>query len=226
MIISKAMPQAAALLLTGLITIPAVAQNASVEATPISEWSGGTVHHDGYVTEGEVVSYGFPTHNVSSNGGAFLPFGYDSYTPPDAGFQLPVPYAIERDPVQYQRYYPSTYYGLPGSVHPQVLPIIATPTDTTQLGFYYQRVPTWTPVPGMIPPPPNPNYYHTRTPPSGYMTPGHTMSHGTVIRRGEVKQSAPSTAPKKIKPVPSVESPPSPMARSANSFPNVRPVSN
>ncbi len=34
------------------------------------------------------------------------------------------------------------------------------PTDTTQLGYYYQKVPTWVPVPGMIPPPPQPEEWH------------------------------------------------------------------
>jgi hypothetical protein len=34
------------------------------------------------------------------------------------------------------------------------------PTDTTQLGFYYQQVPYWQPVAGMVPAAPNPNDWH------------------------------------------------------------------
>ena len=67
---------------------------------------------------------------------------------------------VERIPVQYLRYYPAVWYGLPGSTLPVVAPQVHMPTDTTQLGFYYQRVPTWAPVPGMVPPAPQPGAYH------------------------------------------------------------------
>ena len=34
------------------------------------------------------------------------------------------------------------------------------PTDTTQLGYYYQHAPTWHAYPGMIPPVPRPVDWH------------------------------------------------------------------
>ena len=34
------------------------------------------------------------------------------------------------------------------------------PTDTTQLGYYYQTVPRWHPNPNMVPPAPNPRQWH------------------------------------------------------------------
>jgi hypothetical protein len=75
--------------------------------------------------------------------------------------QTPGRSPIERIPVQYLRYYPAVWYGLPGSTFPVVAPQVHMPTDTTQLGFYYQRVPTWAPVPGMVPPAPIPSAYHS-----------------------------------------------------------------
>ncbi len=38
--------------------------------------------------------------------------------------------------------------------------MIYTPTDTTQLGYYYQRVPVWQRRNGMIPPVPHPEAFH------------------------------------------------------------------
>jgi len=39
-------------------------------------------------------------------------------------------------------------------------PWVYMPTDTTQLGFYYQQVPDWRPVAGMVPAAPNPSEWH------------------------------------------------------------------
>ena len=77
------------------------------------------------------------------------------------GWQMPGRAPVDRLQVQYLRYYPQRWYGTPGSALPQVAPQVYMPTDTTQLGFYYQRVPTWQPVPGMLPPPPNPAMLHS-----------------------------------------------------------------
>lgn len=49
----------------------------------------------------------------------------------------------------YDQYYPNTWTTQAGNAeaaaanHP---PVVAVPTDTTQFGFYYKRVPTWQPV--------------------------------------------------------------------------------
>lgn len=93
---------------------------------------------------------------------------------------VPARYPVERIPVQYLRYYPAAWYGLPGSTLPVVAPQVHMPTDTTQLGFYYQRVPTWMPVPGMLPPPPNPTALHTFTPMGAYGAAGVSTDGSTA----------------------------------------------
>lgn len=100
--------------------------------------------------------YGYGTGGVvyDAHGGV-----HDAYAA-GAGY-VPARYPVDRIPVQYLRYYPAVWYGLPGSTLPVVAPQVHMPTDTTQLGFYYQRVPTWVPVPGMVPGPPNPSLIHS-----------------------------------------------------------------
>lgn len=98
--------------------------------------------------------------NYSSREG--LAFLRKCHTSPGHGWCPPSAQMIQRTNVQYQRYYSNQYMGQPGPSGPAYYPQIYMPTDTTQLGFYYQSVPTWQPRAGMIPPPPNPNMYHTR----------------------------------------------------------------
>ena len=57
---------------------------------------------------------------------------------------------IYRLPVHYQRFWPTHWYGQPGAVYAPTFPMVYMPTDTTQLGFYYQRVPYWQPRPAML----------------------------------------------------------------------------
>jgi hypothetical protein len=78
-----------------------------------------------------------------------------------------VKYPIRPVPVEYHRYWPTKWYGEPGTIPApptgRQFPVVFTPTDTTQLGYYYQRVPTWRPKPEMIPPgPPWPPEWHHR----------------------------------------------------------------
>ncbi|MFQ5731216.1 MAG: hypothetical protein ACE5KM_04580 [Planctomycetaceae bacterium] len=66
---------------------------------------------------------------------------------------------IQRDPVVYQRYWPQRWYGDPRRGIPADAPrapMVFTPTDTTQLGYYYQRAPQWQPAPWMLPRAPGP----------------------------------------------------------------------
>ncbi|MCA9065796.1 MAG: hypothetical protein KDA96_22160 [Planctomycetaceae bacterium] len=81
---------------------------------------------------------------------------------PDAGWNPPVHLPVNRDGVWYQSYYPSAFYGNPGGGFTNSYPQVYQPTDTTQLGYYYHKVPTWQTRPGMIPPAPNPRDYHLR----------------------------------------------------------------
>ena len=59
----------------------------------------------------------------------------------------------------YRRYYPQRWYGQTGSRRPAYAPMVYHPTDTTQLGYYYQHVPVWQPNPRMLPEP-NPATWH------------------------------------------------------------------
>ncbi len=84
---------------------------------------------------------------------------------PDYGWSRPVKYPIQRLAVEYQRYWPQNWYGLPGGgIAPSApqFPQIYMPTDTTQLGYTYQRVPAWRPNPSMLPPMPWPTTWHRR----------------------------------------------------------------
>ena len=149
---------------------------------------------DGYITWGEIGA------GLRAKPALIPPLGgYDAYLPPDHGFQRPVGYPVQRVPVTYQNWYPNQWYGLPGSQKAAVAPTVFMPTDTTQLGFYHQRVPTWKPATHALPPAPNPRTMHAYAPPAGSdvgvypgIYPGerrllgcptdrHTDSGGTVV---------------------------------------------
>lgn len=87
---------------------------------------------------------------------------------PDYGFSVPEKNPIYRRGVQYNRYFPAGWYGTPGGgITPGVIyPTIYQPTDTTQLGFYYQHVPFWMPNPNALPPRPIPSQWHVLLPPA------------------------------------------------------------
>lgn len=87
-------------------------------------------------------------------------YGYQNQGP---YWLRPVKRPIYRVPVQYARYWPTSYYT--GGYDPALrygtpLPMVYQPTDTTQLGFYHQRVPQWLPRPNAIPGPPWPPHWH------------------------------------------------------------------
>jgi len=116
----------------------------------------------------------------------------DTYSP-DHGWSRVSKRPIRRMPVQYYRWWPNKWYGEPGSGlsrRAPRFPVVHTPTDTTQLGAYYQRVPQWQPNPSMIPPAPWPANWHHRACPGN----GHCNANGQIITSGEVIYSdAPST---------------------------------
>jgi hypothetical protein len=83
--------------------------------------------------------------------------------PPDAGWSPPGKVAMWRRGVAYTKFFPDAWTGAPAMPAVAGLPRapwVYMPTDTTQLGFYYQQVPMWVPAPGMIPGPPNPTEWH------------------------------------------------------------------
>ncbi len=95
--------------------------------------------------------------------------------PSDYGYTTPEKLPIYRRVVQYNQYFPNAWYGTPnGGIAPGVAyPQIYQPTDTTQLGFYYQHVPFWQPNPNALPPRPIPAQWHRLNP--SYKVP---WSHG------------------------------------------------
>ncbi|MBW3540201.1 MAG: hypothetical protein KY476_08020 [Planctomycetes bacterium] len=99
---------------------------------------------------------------------------------PDHGWARPVKHPINRVPVLYNRWWPTRWYGEPGSGLAAVYPTVYQPTDTTQLGYYYQRVPFWTQQPERLPAPPWPPQWHHRECPWLY----GTNHHGYAPYRG------------------------------------------
>lgn len=115
----------------------------------------------------------------------------------DAGWNAPQRTPVERVPVTYRNYWPQTWYGQPTSHRPPVHPMIHTPTDTTQLGYYYTRVPSWQPNRAMRPPAPWPAFYHDRA----CQQPGGYCPHAVVVPSGPAPAAQPQTPP--IPPQPS-----------------------
>lgn len=111
---------------------------------------------------------------------------------PDYGFSAPGKSPIYRQSVQYNQYFPNAWYGTPGgSIAPGVVyPTVYMPTDTTQLGYYYQHVPFWMPNPNALPPRPIPAQWHVLNPAPGFgwgagwgggsCPPGNGVMNGTV----------------------------------------------
>ena len=85
---------------------------------------------------------------------------------PDHGWGRPVKRPVHRALVMYQKYWPDRWYGTPGSQlagpGANYYPMVYMPTDTTQLGFYYQQVPFWRPDYRRLPPVPWPGHWHKR----------------------------------------------------------------
>ncbi len=144
----------------------------------------------------------------------------------DYGYSPPAKYPLHRRGVQYNTYFPNQWYGLPGGgLAPNAYPMVYQPTDTTQLGFYYQHVPFWQPNPHMFPQRPVPAQWHIVAPPYSANLfanqggiPGAMGAHcpynfGTAV---PVQNSSPApvenieAAPMPVKPAPEASLPPSP----------------
>ena len=81
---------------------------------------------------------------------------------PGTGWCAPGKVIIQRQRVQYWKYYPNYWSGYgPGAARPYA-PMVYTPTDTSQLGYYYQHAPTWTTQPWRTPGPAHPAAWHNR----------------------------------------------------------------
>ena len=86
---------------------------------------------------------------------------------PDAGWNPPAHLPVNYDGAWYGSYLPQHAYGSPGGGFIANYPTVYQPTDTTQLGYYYNKVPTWQSRSDMIPPVPYPGNYHARVCPQG-----------------------------------------------------------
>lgn len=81
------------------------------------------------------------------------------YVSPTEGWSSPGRRPMQRVWVPYHKFFPEVLTGQP--VPPQYrAPMVYMPTDTTQLGYYYQHVPHWHEYTGMIPPVPRPVDWH------------------------------------------------------------------
>ncbi len=151
---------------------------------------------------------------------------------PDHGWSIPGKWPIHRRGVQYTNFYPSQFAGMNGGTgrgdNAPAYPMAYMPTDTTQLGFYYQHVPFWQPQPNPLPQRPIPAQWHHYAPTvnasswngygygSGYGygagdCPNMT-DDGTVISTtpAPVTQPAPAAMPPAPRPLPEAAAPAAP----------------
>lgn len=149
---------------------------------------------------------------------------------PDHGYSPPAKYPLHRRGVPYTNNFPNQWYGLPGSELAGGYPMVYQPTDTTQLGFYYQHVPYWQPNRNMMPQRPVPAQWNIVAPPynlnlfanqggvlgaAGYGSGGNgncpVQQQGIPVQQG-VPQPVENLngAPMPIQPAPAAGLPPSP----------------
>ena len=139
---------------------------------------------------------------------------------PDYGYSPPAKYPLHRRGVEYTNYYPANWYGAGGPAIQSQAPMVYAPTDTTQMGFYYQHVPFWQPQQGRLPERPIPAQWHITAPAvqasgfcrggncqSGYCQANYGMSGGTVIDSNSGMQDGGNIGPSEV--VPPIQSAPS-----------------
>jgi len=88
--------------------------------------------------------------------------GVGTYSP-DHGYAPPGKvHTPHPQQVAYNKAFPDSWTGQPGAggMGGQRAVAIYMPTDTTQLGYYYQAAPRWHANPGMTPPTPVPSQWH------------------------------------------------------------------
>jgi hypothetical protein len=123
----------------------------AVSGTVTGSCDGGTV--DGGATVG---GGGVGIYRIGAGISSLLSYN------PAAGFRPPTTVHVEREAIMYYNYWPAKWYGQPGWRLTPSYPMVYMPTDTTQLGVYYARVPQWQPNPRMYPRPPRPAEWNRR----------------------------------------------------------------
>jgi hypothetical protein len=141
---------------------------------------------------------------------------------PDHGYSIPGKWPIHRRGMQYNSYYPAQWLGVNGVTlgGDVVYPMVYQPTDTTQLGFYYQHVPFWTPQPNPLPPRPIPAQWHMYAPTAFASTfeNGFSDAWGAVVVGGPVNGQVVTPTPVQQpveKPAADPAVPPAPLQESA-----------
>ncbi len=179
---------AAALAVTVIATgLPAAAGEADGVTRVTDQVAGGTatqVHQSTVIWEGTWTAC---DNGVTGSGMLW----------PDAGWNRPMPTAMQRTPVVYSRRWPQTWAGQPGAARAAAPPMVFQPTDTTQLGFIYHGVPQWQPNPRMLPRAPWPATWHSRRCPG----------NGCMSMPTYVTPVAPQTAPQATPPKPAAPTP-------------------
>ncbi len=118
-------------------------------------------------------------------------------------FSPPVKRPIYRAGVAYNKMWPDQWTGQTANRATNYqYPTVYMPTDTTQLGYYYQHVPYWQPREGMVPPPPVPSQWHTTIAQSQYQ--GHAPA-------GKFFGTAPTAVPASPTPAPTHMTTPAPV---------------
>ena len=135
------------------------------------------------------------------------PYHVCTYSP-DHGWAAPLERPMGASPASYRRMFPAKWTGEAVDVDPSFRhPTVYMPTDTTQLGYYYQHTPFWRSRDNMIPPVPQPEQWHT--PDVGVSFSGwegvQGCPAGALLEGGS---SEPSTPTEEATPVPMMESNP------------------
>lgn len=166
-----------------------VQTEAQAEPQPVAQSDSGTVVMESNCPSGNCQpgcgpgcrpTFGF---RVAQFVDWFNPTGMCVHSP-DHGFCPPAKRPIYRRPVSYVNYYPGQPGVQPGAyTQQQPMPAVYWPTDTTQLGYYYQTVPQWMPNRAMQPAVPNPNQWHQHAcyPNCGNCEQGRLMPSGIRI---------------------------------------------
>lgn len=133
---------------------------------PTASGHGGACrHHRAAGINGGHYGYGGNPHYSHCGIGHWLnqhsPYHTCTHSP-DHGWAPPLHRPMYPTPAIYGRMFPSQWTGETAGIDPGFRhPMVYMPTDTTQLGYYYQQVPYWRSRPNMIPPVPNPDEWHT-----------------------------------------------------------------
>jgi hypothetical protein len=194
----------------------------SVDGTVSGSCNNGTVEGGGAVGGG--VAVGGADVGVYRLGGCLRnALLYN----PARGFRPPTTIHVEREAIMYYNYWPAKLYGQPGWHLAPSYPQVYMPTDTTQLGVYYARVPQWQPNPRMYPRPPRPEEWNRR------VVAGEGMGGGAcyggvapVAYSGATPTPDTMGTPVVTQPTPAVSSPPQTISPAPQTAPPPAPQGN